>query len=134
VDDEGFNYRYFDRAFSIEKEMWDPDGSRKLVNGIDIKKLISDNVSFVDSKTELLIQAADVLAGFMRRALKGQNSDPAVLKTLGRLMIRRKLNGVPQTVRLIALGKGVREVEKSFAARIKLIASSGRGMLKPNVA
>ncbi|MGX9430682.1 MULTISPECIES: DUF3800 domain-containing protein [Bradyrhizobium] len=126
VDDEGFNYKYFDRAFSMEKDMWSPDGSRKSVDGFNIKKLITDNVSFVDSRSELFIQATDILAGFMRRALKGQNAEPAVLKTLGRLMIRKK----KQTVRLIALGNGG-DVEEALGARIKVIASSGRGLLKP---
>jgi hypothetical protein len=37
VDDKGFNYEYFDRAFSMEKDMWYPDGSRKLVDGFNIK-------------------------------------------------------------------------------------------------
>ncbi|MHC2385688.1 hypothetical protein ACVMFA_002180 [Bradyrhizobium liaoningense] len=125
-DDSGFNYRYFDRAFSTKKDMWFPDGSRKLVDGFDIKKLITDNVSFVDSRSELFIQTADVLAGFMRRALKSQNAEPAVLKTLGRLMIRKK----KQTVRLIALGKGG-EVENGLGERIKALASTGRNLLKP---
>jgi Protein of unknown function (DUF3800) len=90
------------------------------------KKLITDNVSFVDSRSELFIQAADVLAGFMRRALKDQNADPTVLKTLGRLMIPKK----KQSVRLIALGNGG-QIEDGLAARIEVIASSGRGLLKP---
>lgn len=124
-DDSGFNYRYFDRAFSTKKDMWFPDGSRKSMEGFDIKKLITDNVSFVDSRSELFIQTTDVLAGFMRRALRGRNAQSAVLKTLGRLMIQKK----KQTIRLIALEGG--EVENGLAARIKVIASSGRGLLKP---
>lgn len=114
----------------MKKEMRYPDGSCKFVDGFDIKKLISDSISFVDSKSELLIQATDILAGFMRRSLRNKNCDLAVLKTLGRLMIQGKIDRVPQTVRLISLGDG-REVEPTLGSRIKQIASSGRAMLKP---
>jgi uncharacterized protein DUF3800 len=125
VDDKSFNYEYFDRSFSMKKDMWHPDGSRTLVDGFNIKKLITDNVSFVDSRSELFIQVTDVLAGFMRRALQGQNAEPEVLRTLGRLTIPKR----KQSVRLISLGCGG-EVDDALAARIKAIASSGRGLLK----
>jgi hypothetical protein len=128
VHDSGFDYTHFDRAFSMEKEMWDPDAPPKLVNGVNIKKLISDNVAFVDSKSELLVQATDVVAGFLRRALRARKTDPLVLQTVGRLMVRAKSR---QTVRLITLGARQEEVESQLTERIDLIATSARAMLKP---
>jgi hypothetical protein len=128
VHDTGFDYTHFDRAFSMEKEMWYPDMPTKLVNGVNIKKLISDNVAFVDSKSELLVQATDVVAGFVRRAVRARKTDPLVLQAVGRLMIRAESQ---QTVRLITLGAHQEEVESQLAERIDLIARSARAMLKP---
>ena len=51
MHDTGFDYIHFDRAFSMEKEMRYPDAPPELVNGVNIKRLISDNVAFVDLKT-----------------------------------------------------------------------------------
>jgi hypothetical protein len=137
VRDKGFNTSHFDRAFSIEKELWqpdraeqDPDQPREQVPGIDLKKLIIDRLSFVDSKSELLIQAVDVLTGFVRRALQSRTVDQDALSSLGRLMIRRKRNGVPQTIRLITLGQE-QDVPRFIDARIRAIASTARSMIKP---
>jgi Protein of unknown function (DUF3800) len=124
VRDKGYDSSHFDRAFSIEKQARDP------VRGIDIKKLIVDHLSFVDSKTELLIQAVDVLTGFMRRALGSRTVERGLLRALGRLMIRRKRNGVLQTVQLVTLGPS-HTVPNYLTARLQAIALSGRAIIKP---
>jgi hypothetical protein len=133
VRDKGFNYTHFDRAFSIEKEMWHPDQADhppQYFRGFDIRKLIIAHLSFVDSKSELFIQAVDVLTGFMRRSVRSPTIDRETLIALGRLMIRRKWNGAIQTVRLITLGQE-QNVPRFLGNRIRLIASTGRTMLKP---
>ena len=131
VRDSRFNYAAYDRAFSMQKELWHPDGRREPIDGIDIKKLISDRVSFVDSRTELLIQAADIVAGFLRRALRAPAADERVLKTIGRLTILKKLPGAraPQSIRLITLGKATR-ADSQVSKRILLAASTARSMWK----
>ena len=132
VTDESFNYKYFDRSFGFKKEMLSPDGSKKHFEATDIKKLIA-NISFVDSQTDLFIQATDILVGFMRRAMRDKDVSPSILCDLGRLMIPQKINGVPQSVRLITLGEG-QNVERYLGARLRLIAKSGRPMVKPSPA
>jgi len=130
VRDESFNYKYFERSFRMEKEIWSPeDGSRKLVVGTDIKKLITNNTFFVNSKTDLFIQATDILVGFMRRALRDKKVSAPMLLDLGRLMIRRKTDGVIQNVQLIGIGK-IANVQRALGARLRVIARSGRAMLK----
>jgi hypothetical protein len=122
-----FNYTYFDRAFSSEGELWHPDRPPEKVQGIDINKLVTQQVSFVDSKSELFIQVTDILSGFMRRALRSRTIDHAVLPALGKIMIKRL-----QTVRLIGLDKKQHEVADYLGRRLRVIASQGRAMLKPD--
>jgi hypothetical protein len=133
VTDESFNYKYFDRSFGFKKEMRLPDGSKKRFEATDIKKLIA-NMSFVDSKTDIFIQATDILVGFTRRSLRDKEVSPSMLLALGRLMIPRKISGVPQSVRLITLGDVELKVERYLGARLRVIAKSGRPMVKPSPA
>src|SRR5262249_44868391 len=115
-----FNYTYFDRAFASEGELWSPDRPRERINGIDINKLITQQVSFVDSKSELFIQMTDVLTGFMRRALRSQTIDPDILPALGKLMIRSAPRKKLQSVRLICLDKKEYEVAEFLAPRLRV--------------
>ena len=64
VDDPSFNYRFFDRSFGMKKEAWYPDTLPKLVDGYDIRKMITDHIAFVDLRGEILIQAVDIVASF----------------------------------------------------------------------
>ena len=48
VDDPTFDYRHFVQNFEFEKDLWWPDRPRERVRGIDIKKLITDRVTFPD--------------------------------------------------------------------------------------
>jgi hypothetical protein len=128
--DPDFDYTHFDRAFRLEKDLWHPDKPRERIVGIDIKKMISDRVTFVDSRSELLIQAADVLAGFMRRVLRRNSMDHETVLTLGRLTIPVNHPAFTQSVRLVSLGSEKR-VPRFLGPRLKAMASAGRPMLKP---
>jgi hypothetical protein len=125
-----FNYAYFDRAFSSEQELWYPDRPQR-IQGIDINKLITQQVAFVDSKSELFIQAVDVLTGFMRRALRSQTTDRHIFPALGKLMIRRTRGGKLQSVRLICLDQKEHDVAEYLGSRLRAISSAGRVLLKP---
>jgi hypothetical protein len=127
----GFDYRHFDRAFSMEKDMGYPNGPRQNASGIDIKKLISNHISFVDSKNDFFIQVADILTGFMRRALRARRVERKILLTLGRLMIGRKRQGVARTVQIVTLDEGQQAAPEHLSARVQTIASTRRSMLKP---
>jgi Protein of unknown function (DUF3800) len=131
VHDDGFDYRHFDRAFSMEKDMGYPNGPRQNASGIDIKKLISNHISFVDSKNDFFIQVADILTGCMRRALRARRVERKILLTLGRLMIGRKRQGVARTVQIVTLDEGQQAAPEHLSARVQTIASTRRSMLKP---
>ena len=55
VDDPGFNYKHFDRSFSTKTEMWLPDHPPEMLEGIDIRKLVTEQMAFVDSRSETMI-------------------------------------------------------------------------------
>lgn len=55
VKDAGFNYKYFDRSFAMKKEMWFPDTPPKMTEVHDIRKMNTERMAFVDSRSEVLI-------------------------------------------------------------------------------
>jgi hypothetical protein len=128
------DYRFFEASFSMKKEMWYPDQPGRLVDGFDIKKLMSDNVTFTDSRSELLLQATDVLTGFMRRTLSGKVAHDDVLTRLGRLTIprRQEKGAAVQSVSLLSLSSSRRPPSENLQATIKKMASVGRTMIRPN--
>ena len=85
IKDAGFNYKFFDRSFAMKKDM---------VEGHDIKKMITERMAFVDSRSETLIQAVDILTSFLRRLLAREITGDDVSQALGRLQIysRRKVS------------------------------------------
>lgn len=88
VDDAGFQYKHMNHRFRLAKKLWRPDGSRDVV-GLNVRAMVTDNVEFVDSRSDILIQATDVLAGYVRRLCNGKE-DLAVAHQLGRLQIARR--------------------------------------------
>jgi hypothetical protein len=131
IRDPAFNYRFFDKHFMFEKELWHPDKPRELIQGYDIKKVISQQISFVDSRSETLIQAVDILTSFIRRWLANKISDPDVTRSLGRLQIPKNAGGKPQSLRLVTLSRqaGVRRSRLTTNS----MALAGREMTKPGL-
>jgi len=127
--DIGFNYSYFDKSFLFEKDMWLPDAPREIVKGYDTRKLITDRVSFIDSKSDILIQAIDILASFMRRVLAEEITDPKIIECLGRLQILRKRGGVLQSIEFLSLADADRK-NKELAKAVRLMTKYGRPMLR----
>jgi hypothetical protein len=128
VREAAFDYSHFDKQFLFEKEMWSPDKPRQLTEGYDIKRMISERILFVDSRSETLIQATDILTSFIRRWLANTISDDKVTRALGRLQILKNVRGRPQTLQLLTLSRkgGVR----SSKLKANTMALAGRVMIK----
>ena len=126
VDDPAFDYSYLRRAFEFKKSLWRPDAPRREIEGFDLKKMISDNVRFTDSRSDILLQAVDVLASFARRALLGPVGDAPTLATIGKLQIHRN----PQGIHLLTMSDGSWS-DHELAERIRIMNSAARSMSKP---
>jgi hypothetical protein len=96
VDDANFDYSIFDASFGMTKDLFHPSGVEEDVGGVNISKLITKSVRFRDSRSDILLQAADILASFMRRVLNSEIRDPDVIRQLGRLQILQTTEGIMQ--------------------------------------
>jgi hypothetical protein len=103
VNDPRFDYRFFDTAYEFTKQMWYPDKPSEPITGYDIRKILTDQISFKDSRTDILLQAVDILTSFLRRLLMGRILDPAVAHNVGRLQIhQRPTPNVYQSIHLFS--------------------------------
>jgi len=50
IKDAGFNYKYFDRSFAMKKEIWFADRPPEVIEGHDIRKMVTERMAFVDSR------------------------------------------------------------------------------------
>ncbi|MEA2872393.1 MAG: hypothetical protein QOH67_2369 [Hyphomicrobiales bacterium] len=130
VQDPAFDYRYFERKFSMRKEMWYPNRPREMVDGYDIKKMITEHVAFVDSRSDTLIQAVDILASFLRRLLAGQIIGDEIARALGRLQIIRMQGRHPQSLRVLTMTQVPRGKTGLFKT-LRTMTGAGRNMIKP---
>jgi Protein of unknown function (DUF3800) len=128
LDDPKADYSYFDEAYALEKHVWRPSGDRELVSGFDVGKLIVRAVKFVDSKSDILLQAADILANRIRRCMQDETFDDQTAKSLGRLQITQSRQGMPQVVKIISLTKHGQDSSSAFRRRLKLMNDSARDM------
>ncbi|GAA0246919.1 hypothetical protein LNAOJCKE_0448 [Methylorubrum aminovorans] len=129
--DPSADYSFFDKSFSLQKELWHPHEERKVVDGYDIRKVVIDNINFVDSRTDVLIQSIDIFSNFFRRLLNEHVSDPEVARCLGRNQIKRKIDGNYQSASLLSLSCDGSERFDSIGGLIQLMGQSGRPMLLP---
>ncbi len=103
----GFNYRKMKR-YEFEDgipEYLEKDHSIHIDDAFNIQKLIREDIAFVDSKTSVGVQVADILASATRRSLRGtfqSNNDLSSL--LGSLMIQRSQHRPP--IELVCFGEG----------------------------
>lgn len=136
VRDPAFDYRHFERSFGFEKRMWFPDRPRETVRGFSIGKIVGENLSFADSRTDILLQAVDILASFLRRALSGSLDDPDIGAILGRLQIARRPyeRARLQTVHLVSASRRT-TYEGVGAARLsrllRAMTTTSRPMMRP---
>jgi hypothetical protein len=127
LDDPKADYSYFDRSYSLEKTVWSPNGEKQ-ASGFDISKLMVKTAKFIDSKSDILLQAADILANRVRRCFQDDHFDDETTKSLGRLQIARARRGTRQVVKIIALTNHERCHSPDLLDRLKLMDDSARSM------
>lgn len=99
VNDPRFNYRYYhDNSL--------PAGVKRQPNrefvDIEVGTVVTKNLSFEDSKADILIQTIDVLCNYTRRVLEGRVTDPDAVRFLGRIQIAQSQDGISQPLQIIA--------------------------------
>ena len=130
VRDPAFDYRYLERKFSMRKEMWYPDRPRETVDGYDIKKMITERMALVNSRSETLIQAVDILTNFLRRLLAGQVAGDEIARTLGRLQIIRMQGHHTQSLRVLTISRTPGDNTALFET-LRTMTDAGRSMMRP---
>ena len=113
----------------MQKEMWHPNQSPKVVDGYDIKKMVTDHIAFVDSRNELLIQAVDILASLLRRYLERKIEGGGIANALGRLQVARKRGRQLQSVHLLTLAPLPGPRNSLFKA-LQAVTFASRAMIK----
>lgn len=125
LHDEKADYSFFDQSYALEQQA-DDDGKR--FSAFDIGKLIVKPTRFVNSKSDILLQAADILANRIRRSFQDAIFDDQTAISLGRLQIGRSRHGTPQPVNLITLTDHDEINSDVVLHRLKLMHGSARAM------
>lgn len=120
------DYSHFDAAYGMAKTVWRPNLPREVKDGTNIKKLVTDSLHFIDSKADILIQAVDILCRFMRRAVDGEPLSSTAIDSLGRLQIKKRKQGVLQSVQLISFSDGVPETDERLVDVIQQMSRAAR--------
>jgi hypothetical protein len=130
-----FDYRFHERSYNFTKVMQTgSDDTEQVVEGFDIKKMFTEVTSFVDSRSDILMQAVDVLTSYSRRSLRAPSVDDETLRQIGRLQIYRKRGDALQSIGLLSLGPVNHEsiVKGSvLARRIRIMTKSARNLWVP---
>lgn len=95
--------------------------------GLNIQKIIRDDIKFVDSKDDVNVQIADLLASGLRRLLRAEfidNELAAVL--LGRLFVQAPKNTSP--IKLVSFGE-IEPLNDETARLVRLIIENCKPML-----
>jgi hypothetical protein len=132
IEDAGFNYKYFNRSFAMKKEIWFADRPPEVIEGHDIRKMVTERMAFVDSRSETLIQAVDVLTSFLRRLLASEITGDDVSRALGRLQIHsRRKSKHPQSLRVLTLCEPDSGGRSDLFDTLRVMTKAARTMLKP---
>lgn len=129
VRDSSFDYRHFEHKFLMRKEMWFPDRPRKTIDAYDIKKMITERMAFVDSRSETLIQAVDILTSFLRRLLAGEVVGDEIARALGRLQIIRMQGRHAQSLQVLTISRMPRGKTGLFNV-VRSMTNAGRSMIR----
>lgn len=101
----GANYQHFERfAFKDGPPTYLRDEyGIEVESGFDVRLVMSEDFSFVDSKQNLGVQIADLLASGLRRCLRaGFSRNEKISQLLGSLMVQAENNSPPLTLLTIA--------------------------------
>jgi hypothetical protein len=131
VRDPAFKYGYFNSKFLFKHELWHPDRPRETIEAYDIKKMITERMQFVDSRSETLIQAVDILASFLRRLLAREIFGDGIARSLGRLqLVRRQDDGQLQSLHVLTISRLPR-ARTGLIKTVRSMTAAGRNMIKP---
>jgi hypothetical protein len=134
LDDKKADYSFFDRSYALEKRVWRSTGDDELVSGFDIGKLIVKPTQFVNSRSDILLQAADILANRIRRCFQEVNFDDQTAVSLGRLQIRRSRQEAHQVVKIIMLTDREQISSDVVLHRLELMYGSARSVFPRSMA
>ena len=97
-------------------------------SAFNLGKLTGENLRFEDSKSNLGVQIADLLASGIRRCLRNQfmNNEIAA-KLLGKLMVSEKKNEPP--LRLIGFKKSIISTDSVTYKAVQIMTENSRPML-----
>ncbi|MGV7218267.1 DUF3800 domain-containing protein [Bradyrhizobium sp. UFLA05-112] len=129
LDDKEADYSFFDQTYAIQNHaVWRPTGYSEETSGFDIGKLIVKPTQFVNSKSDILMQSADILANRVRRCLQEPAMDDRAAAALGRMQIRRSRQGAEQVVKIISLTAHEQNTPEFVLHRLKQMYRSARSM------
>lgn len=95
---------------------------------LNIGQVLREDLEFVDSRADVGVQVADILASGLRRCLRAQFEDnEGVAALLGGLMVRPPKKNVP--VRLVSLGDADRVIEDPQETLLCRMRDNARYML-----
>jgi Protein of unknown function (DUF3800) len=129
-----FDYRFHERSYNLKLMRTDSEDAEQEVEGFDIKKMFTEATSFVDSRSDILMQAIDVLTSFTRRSLRAPSVDDETLRQIGRLQIYRKRGDTLQSINLLSLGPVNQETiikGSEIARRVRTMTESARNLWVP---
>lgn len=87
---------------------------KKLSDGVNIGKIIRDDIEFPNSKLDMSVQIADLLAAGIRRCLRVEFTDNSMAsKLLGRLMLGNMKGKYP--IQFVGFGKDEETVDDKVA-------------------
>lgn len=127
----GGDYSFFGR-FDAAPDPDDPP--RRGYYRTDLKRVFREDLRFLDSKDDLGLQIADIVAAILTRALNGTLQESG-WRGLGRILVRR----AEQTVHLIALSPDVRQpttesvANETWARVITVLERSAKPMITAQV-
>src|SRR5262249_49144481 len=94
--------------------------------------MMTERMAFVDSRSETLIQAVDVLTSFLRRLLAREITDNGVSQALGRLQIHTRIKSKhPQSLRVLTLSNPAVGGRSDLFDTLRVMTKTARIMLKP---
>jgi hypothetical protein len=88
--------------------------------------MITERISFVDSRSETMIQIDDLLAA----ATAGKIGGDRIARAVGKLQIIRMQGGRPKSLRVLTMSRAPGGKTDLFNT-LRTMTSAGRSMIKP---
>jgi hypothetical protein len=101
---------------------------KKLDHGVNIGKIVRDDMTFPDSKMDLSVQIADLLASGLRRCLRSEFTNNQVAsKLLGSLMLDDVKNELP--IKFVGFQEHEEVIDAPVGKIITIMKRASKGML-----